>query len=153
MVLAAFLDNFWQHLNGGINYWTVLGLTGNLMFTSRFVVQWYVSERLKKSVIPGNFWRLSFIGGVINLVYAVHIGAIPFILGSILPPVIAARNLMLIAKNRRDGNGVGPGADHSHDAPDPDDASAAPTAVNPELLAPEEGEGADRRESVAGVGR
>ena len=29
------------------------------MFTSRFVVQWYASEKLKQSVIPKNFWHLS----------------------------------------------------------------------------------------------
>ena len=40
------------------------------MFTSRFVVQWYASEKLKQSVIPKNFWHLSLLGGVIQLIYA-----------------------------------------------------------------------------------
>ncbi len=80
-------------------YWTVFGLVGNIMFTSRFVVQWYASEKLKQSVIPQNFWHLSLLGGLINLVYALHVWKLPFILGSLLPPVIAARNLMLIAKH------------------------------------------------------
>ena len=121
-MVAAFFDNLWRHLHGGINFWTIFGLTGNIMFTSRFVVQWYASEKLKQSIIPKNFWHLSFLGGLINLIYALHIGAIPFILGALLPPVIAARNIMLINRHktsppRRPG------------APLPDDASAAPTAV------------------------
>ncbi len=70
------------------------------MFTSRFVVQWYASEKLKQSIIPKNFWHLSLLGGLINLVYAVHVWKLPFILGSLLPPVIAARNLMLIARHQ-----------------------------------------------------
>lgn len=121
-ILAAFFDNLWRHLHGGINFWTIFGLTGNIMFTSRFVVQWYASEKLRQSIIPKNFWRLSLLGGLINLIYALHIGAIPFILGSLLPPVIAARNMVLIARHREPPQGR-PGA------PLPDDASSAPTAV------------------------
>ena len=98
MFLAAFLDNLWNHLHGGINFWTLFGMTGTVMFTSRFVVQWYASEKLKQSVIPKNFWHLSLVGGVIQLIYAVHIGYIPVILGYLFTPFIAARNLMLIAR-------------------------------------------------------
>ena len=101
IILAAFFDNLWNHLHGGINFWTLFGLTGNVMFTSRFVVQWYASEKLKQSVIPKNFWHLSMVGGVIQLIYALHIGYIPVILGYLLPPVIAARNLVLIARHDR----------------------------------------------------
>ena len=103
-------------------YWTVFGLAGNIMFTSRFVVQWYASEKLKQSIIPRNFWHLSLLGGLINLVYALHVWKVPFILGSLLPPVIAARNLMLIARHQKTPQGR-PGA------PLPDDATSAPTAL------------------------
>jgi lipid-A-disaccharide synthase-like uncharacterized protein len=99
-LIAAFLDNLWRHLNGQINGWTLFGLLGNALFTSRFVVQWYVSEKLGQSVIPKNFWHLSLVGGVIQLIYALHIGAIPIILGYLLPPVIAARNLILINRSK-----------------------------------------------------
>ena len=126
LILAAFFDNVWNRLHGGINFWTIFGLTGNVMFTSRFVVQWYASEKLKQSVIPSNFWHLSLLGGLINLIYALHIGAIPFILGSLLPPIIAARNLMLIARHQPSPGGA-PGA------PLPDDGTGAPTAVEPGL--------------------
>ncbi len=128
LMLGAFFDNVWNRLHGGIGFWTIFGLTGNVMFTSRFVVQWYASEKLKQSVIPNNFWHLSLLGGLINLIYALHIGAVPFILGSLLPPIIAARNLMLISKHRPPRPGDGPS-----EAPLPDDGSAAPTAATPGL--------------------
>ena len=125
VILGAFFDNVWNRLHGEVNFWTIFGLTGTLMFTSRFVVQWYASEKLKQSIIPKNFWHLSLVGGTIQLIYALHIGAIPFILGALLPPVIAARNLMLIARHQspRPGN-----------APLPDDGSGALTAVAPGLM-------------------
>lgn len=100
-ILADFFHNFRERLNGEFSPWTIFGLVGNVLFTSRFVVQWYASEKLGQSVIPKNFWRLSLLGGVVNFVYALHIGASPIILGAILPPVIAARNLMLIARGNQ----------------------------------------------------
>ena len=126
--LAAFFDNVWNHLHGEVNFWTMFGLTGNALFTSRFVVQWYASEKRKQSVIPTNFWHLSLVGGVIQLIYALHIGAVPIILGYLLPPVIAARNLILINRHSR-GQPPGPS-----DAPRPDDGSAAPTAADPDRM-------------------
>ena len=127
MFLAAFFDNLWNHLHGGINFWTLFGLMGNAMFTSRFVVQWYASEKLKQSIIPPNFWRLSLIGGLIQLVYALHLGAVPVILGALLPPVIAARNMILIARHQRPP--PGPPAD---EAPVPDDITPPPSMAAPD---------------------
>ncbi len=124
-------------------YWTIFGLVGNLMFTSRFVVQWYVSEKLKQSVIPSNFWRLSLVGGCIQLVYVLHLWKLPIILGALLPPVIAARNLVLIARHQPPRPGDGP-----PDAPLPDDGSPAPTAAEPGL-APDE----EEHETVGGPTR
>ena len=121
IILAAFFDNLWNHLHGGINFWTLFGLAGNAMFTSRFVVQWYASEKLKQSIIPPNFWRLSLVGGLIQLVYALHLGAVPVILGALLPPVIAARNMILIARHQRPP--PGPPMD---EAPVPDDITPPP---------------------------
>ncbi len=119
--LAAFFDNLSHRLQGGIGFWTIFGLIGNVMFTSRFVVQWYASEKLKQSVIPKNFWHLSLVGGVIQLIYALHLGAVPVILGYLLPPVIAMRNLMLIARHQPPP----PGAP-ADEAPVPDDITPPP---------------------------
>ena len=73
----------------------------NLLFASRFVIQWYVSEKLKRSVIPVQFWYLSIAGSVMMLIYAIYIGKVPLILGFLFPTVIYIRNLMLIRKGER----------------------------------------------------
>lgn len=100
-LLAAYLDNLYNRLHGGITPWTLFGLLGNLLFSSRFFVQWYVSERRKESVIPVSFWWLSLVGSVITSIYAIHLGSVPYILGVLPPTVIYLRNLFLIAGKKR----------------------------------------------------
>ncbi|MBW2040244.1 MAG: lipid-A-disaccharide synthase N-terminal domain-containing protein, partial [Deltaproteobacteria bacterium] len=39
----------------------------------RFLIQWVVSEKKGKSVIPIYFWYLSLLGGLTLLTYAIHI--------------------------------------------------------------------------------
>ncbi len=50
--------------------WKVVGWLGNLTFFSRFVVQWYYTEKLKKVVIPVAFWWFSLAGASILFSYA-----------------------------------------------------------------------------------
>jgi lipid-A-disaccharide synthase-like uncharacterized protein len=109
--LSHYLHNFWSNLTGEFTFWTFFGLVANLLFASRFVIQWYVSERLKRSVIPIEFWYLSIAGSVMMLVYAVYIGKIPLILGFLFPTVIYIRNLMLIRKRRRESKLTASGTD------------------------------------------
>ena len=54
-----------------MNLWLALGFIGQAIFGSRFVVQWLVSERKKRSVIPKAFWYLSIAGSVVLLTYAI----------------------------------------------------------------------------------
>ena len=100
--LSHFFHNFSENISGGITFWTIFGLIANLLFASRFVIQWYVSEKLKRSVIPVQFWYLSIAGSVMMLIYAIYIGKVPLILGFLFPTVIYVRNLMLIRKGRRE---------------------------------------------------
>ena len=100
--MATYLQNFWENVTGGANFWTYFGLTANLLFASRFVIQWYVSEKLKRSVIPVQFWYLSIVGSVMMLVYAIYIGKVPLILGFLFPTIIYMRNLMLIRRGKRE---------------------------------------------------
>ncbi|MGV3757382.1 MAG: lipid-A-disaccharide synthase N-terminal domain-containing protein [Verrucomicrobiota bacterium] len=50
--------------------WKVVGWVGNMVFFSRFIVQWYATEKLKKVVVPSAFWVLSLIGSLLLLSYA-----------------------------------------------------------------------------------
>jgi lipid-A-disaccharide synthase-like uncharacterized protein len=53
------------------NTWKVIGFVGNTIFFSRFLVQWYATEKRKQIVVPQAFWWLSLIGTVIMLNYAI----------------------------------------------------------------------------------
>ena len=45
-------------------HWLALGLLGNAVFFSRFLVQWVASERAKRSIVPTAFWWLSIVGSL-----------------------------------------------------------------------------------------
>ena len=85
--------------------WTCFGFAGAFLFGSRFVVQWFHSERHQKIVVPPIFWHLSFWGSVINLIYAVHIDKLPVIAGVFFLPLIYGRNLILLRKSRQHVSG------------------------------------------------
>ena len=80
--------------------WVCVGLFGQALFMSRFLVQWIVSEREKKSVIPLAFWYFSLGGGVILLTYAIHRQDPVFILGQSSGVLIYSRNLWLIRQEK-----------------------------------------------------
>ncbi len=81
--------------------WIGVGLAGQLFFTSRFLVQWIVSERRRQSVIPVAFWWFSLLGGITLLSYAIWRRDPVFILGQATGLVVYARNLALIGRARR----------------------------------------------------
>ena len=78
--------------------WIGIGLLGQLTFFSRWIVQWYLSEKYSKSYIPKSFWWLSLIGGLITFLYAWHIKSLPFMLAQFVGLIVYVRNLTLISK-------------------------------------------------------
>ena len=78
--------------------WVAFGTLGQLVFFSRWIIQWFSSERNKSSVIPVAFWWCSLLGGVITLIYAKHIGSFPFMLAQGIGIIVYSRNLILIYK-------------------------------------------------------
>ena len=85
-------------------WWTAVGLCGNGLFSSRFLIQWLHSERNQRLIVPPVFWHLSFWGSVISLIYAFHVDKLPIILGYCFLPIIYARNLRLLRRNRGDAS-------------------------------------------------
>jgi lipid-A-disaccharide synthase-like uncharacterized protein len=81
--------------------WRAIGLLGQGLFFSRFLIQWIASERKKESVIPVYFWYLSLSGGIILLSYAIHIRDPIFILGQSCGALVYSRNLVLIFRKKR----------------------------------------------------
>jgi lipid-A-disaccharide synthase-like uncharacterized protein len=52
------------------HFWKAIGWIGNAVFFSRFLVQWYATEKLKRVVVPMSFWWLSLVGSLMLLSYA-----------------------------------------------------------------------------------
>ena len=51
-------------------FWTAVGWSGNAVFFSRFVVQWYATEKKKQVIVPALFWWFSLTGSLLLLLYA-----------------------------------------------------------------------------------
>lgn len=81
--------------------WVAMGLLGQVLFTGRMLLQWLVSERSKRSVVPEGFWWMSLIGASMLLVYFVWRRDIVGVLGQCAGWVVYVRNLWLIHSERR----------------------------------------------------
>ena len=79
--------------------WLLFGLLGNLVFSSRFLVQWIASERAGVSVVPTVFWHLSLVGSLVLLAYALHRRDPVFVLAYLPNGFVYLRNLALIRRN------------------------------------------------------
>jgi lipid-A-disaccharide synthase-like uncharacterized protein len=84
-----------------IDMWLIVGFAGQAMFSMRFIIQWIMSEREKRSMIPLAFWYFSLAGGLSLLIYAIHRKDPVFILGQGSGLFIYIRNLYLIYRERR----------------------------------------------------
>jgi lipid-A-disaccharide synthase-like uncharacterized protein len=80
--------------------WLVLGFLGQGLFFTRWIVQWFRSERERKSTIPLSFWYLSLVGGLITLAYALYRRDPVFIAGQSVGSLVYLRNLMLTHRNK-----------------------------------------------------
>jgi lipid-A-disaccharide synthase-like uncharacterized protein len=75
--------------------WKVLGWMGNAIFFSRFFVQWYATEKLKRVVVPTAFWWLSLTGSLLLLIYSVRQRDSVFIFAYAFTWIPYIRNLII----------------------------------------------------------
>ena len=94
---AYLVDVFFTRLD----WWVVLGIFAQALFTMRFLVQWIASERAGHSVIPLAFWIFSIGGGVLLLVYALYRRDAVFIAGQSFGVFVYLRNLYFVLRDRR----------------------------------------------------
>ena len=80
--------------------WLAVGFFGQALFSMRFLVQWWRSERAGNSVVPVAFWYLSLGGGLLLLTYAVYRRDPIFTIGQLSGVVVYLRNLHLIRQHR-----------------------------------------------------
>ena len=85
----------------------MLGMLGQVLFFSRFLVQWIASEKKGKSTIPLAFWWLSIGGGSLLLFYAVWRKDPVITLGQLVGLFVYVRNLMLIRRHKSDSKAKG----------------------------------------------
>jgi lipid-A-disaccharide synthase-like uncharacterized protein len=83
--------------------WISVGMGGNVLFFSRWVVQWLASERARRSVIPVCFWYLSIAGSVVLLAYALYRRDPVFIVSQLPNGIIYFRNLHLLKREQGAG--------------------------------------------------
>jgi lipid-A-disaccharide synthase-like uncharacterized protein len=75
--------------------WKVVGWLGNAVFFSRFFVQWYATEKLKRVVVPTAFWWLSLAGSLLLLLYSLHKRDAVFIFAYLFTWIPYIRNLII----------------------------------------------------------
>ena len=80
-------------------FWFAIGMVGQAVFFSRFLVQWIASERAGRSYVPRIFWWLSLAGSMLLLFYALHRRDPVFVLGQAFGWVVYARNLALLRRD------------------------------------------------------
>ncbi len=50
----------------------MVGFLGQALFSTRFRIQWIMSERARRSVMPTASWYFSLAGGIVLLAYAIY---------------------------------------------------------------------------------
>ncbi len=95
-----FLKDFLNVESGGEVIWVAVGFFGQALFSMRFIIQWFVSEQAKRSIVPIAFWYFSIAGGMTLLSYAIWRHDPVIIAGQAGGLIIYLRNLYLIHKHR-----------------------------------------------------
>src|SRR5262245_44555591 len=70
--MLAKIAQWWSTLSPADLIWLLVGLTGQAMFSARWIVQWLATERQRRSTVPQLFWYLSFAGGLLVFSYGLY---------------------------------------------------------------------------------
>ena len=76
--------------------WLAFGFTAQAIFMSRMLLQWLVSEKRRRSVVPVGFWWLSLCGGLMLLAYFLRRGDPVGTVGQLFGVLVYSRNLYFI---------------------------------------------------------
>jgi len=90
-----------KHLDSWTIIWNVIGITGQVVFFSRVVVQWFFTEKKKQVVMPDAYWWLSILGSLLLLLFAVFYDKHYVVIFSYAFPWIPyVRNLIINHRHR-----------------------------------------------------
>jgi len=80
---------------GGNFFWLGVGLGGQLLFSLRVAIQWWISERTGRCVVPTVYWVFGFCGGLCLLAYGWYRRDPVILVGQLFGSMVSIRNLML----------------------------------------------------------
>jgi lipid-A-disaccharide synthase-like uncharacterized protein len=84
------------------NKWLfALGLVGNAIYCSRFIIAWVQAEQQRQAILPLSFWYLSMIGSLLLLAYSLMRADMVFILGFLFNSIPFVRNIILIHRSKK----------------------------------------------------
>lgn len=92
------MEQWGQEMIAKLTSWAIVGIVGQSFFAFRWFVQWWASEKSKRSVVPALFWYISFAGSVLTTLSGVLDRNPALLVGGILPLVIYTRNIMFIRR-------------------------------------------------------
>ncbi|WP_199536079.1 lipid-A-disaccharide synthase N-terminal domain-containing protein [Dyella solisilvae] len=81
--------------------WMIIGMTGQAIFSARFVLQWIYSEYRRESAIPMSFWYASIVGGATLFAYAIYRRDPVFLVGQAFGLFVYLRNIELRFRESR----------------------------------------------------
>ena len=92
-------DNMFRNENIPLGL-VIFGSAGQVIFTLRFIYQWFYSHRRQKSILPAGFWIISLIGSGVILSYGIFRKDPVLIIGQTFGFVAYVRNLMIGFKKK-----------------------------------------------------
>lgn len=104
---VAHADTFIHDLfrNENVPLWLLLfGSTGQIIFTLRFVYQYFYSRRMGESVLPVGFWIISLAGSGAIVAYGIVRHDPVLILGQSVGFIAYTRNLMIYNREKKRTN-------------------------------------------------
>ncbi len=97
---ATFVAQFLH--NDDVPLWLLLfGSAGQVLFTLRFIYQWFYSRHKGESSLPAGFWLISLAGCLSIVSYGVIRHDVVLMVGQSFGLVAYVRNLVLIMNERR----------------------------------------------------
>ena len=101
----SFVDSFFK--DEDVPLWLiVMGSMGQVIFTLRFVYQWYYSKSFGASVLPVNFWIISLVGSLTIALYGIIRLDPILILGQSTGFIVYIRNIMIGNRENKKGKSV-----------------------------------------------
>jgi lipid-A-disaccharide synthase-like uncharacterized protein len=78
----------------------VFGSTGQVIFTIRFIYQWFYSYKRQRSILPVGFWIISLVGSGIIVAYGIFRLDPVLIIGQSVGFIAYIRNIVLFKQNK-----------------------------------------------------